>query len=144
MRKYNLAAESAILDYEALRSDIMRITPQYGGNCVVKSGGINEADLAGAVARLESAANKVLRNIERYADAKAEVVEIISAMGEWPDEMECLRLRYLTYRDNKDWRLLSWDDVADRMYVSRRQATYVHGRALLHFQQLWNEIHNRL
>ena len=135
VRKLDLAAEEAMLNYESINSDLLKVTPFYGG-VHVKSGS-NTADFSGGVDRLREAAERVLLRFDQYAAAKAEVVEIISAMDKWPDEMKCLRLRYLTYRENKNWRLLSWDEVAVRMCVSRRQVTNIHGQALQRFERIW-------
>lgn len=135
VRKYDCAAENAYQGYVSLRSEIFRLTPIYDG-IHVKTG-TNEADLAGGVARLEEAEENVLRCYDRYIDQKAHIEELIAKMGDHPDEMKCLRLRYLSYRENKGWRLTSWDEVAERMHVSRRQATNIHGQALRHFAQIW-------
>lgn len=134
VRKYDFAAENAYQLYASLRSDILRITPIYDG-VSVKSGS-NGADLSNGISRLEDAGRKVTVCLGRYADRKGQIAEMIAQMGDYPDEMECLRLRYLCYRENKNWRLLSWDVIADRMHVSRRQATNIHGRALKHFDEL--------
>lgn len=141
VRKYDLAAEEAMLNYEALRSEITRITPSYTPNYSSTKCGLNTADIASSVALLEDAAQNVLKKVERYTKAKVEVIEIISAMGTWPEEMKCLRLRYLTYHDNKEYRLLSWDSIADLMHCSRKQAINIHGRALQHFNFLWQKAH---
>ncbi len=133
-RKYDFAAENAYQLYAELRSDVLRITPHYDGVSVKT--GANGADLANGMARLEEASSKVTICYDRYADRKGQIAELIAQMGDHPDEMECLRLRYLCYRENKNWRLLSWDVIAERMHVSRRQATNIHGKALKIFGEL--------
>ena len=137
VRKYDFAAENAYQGYASLRSEIFRLTPIYDGIHVKTS--TNGADLAGGVARLEEAGENVLLCYDRYAEKKAHIEELIAKMGDYPDEMKCLRLRYLSYRENKNWRLLSWDVIADRMHVSLRNATTIHGKALKIFEQLLNE-----
>lgn len=136
-RKYDCAAENAYQEYVSLRSDILRITPHYDG-APVKTG-TNGADLANGVARLEAASENVISCYDRYAEHRGRISELISQMGEWPDEMRCLQLRYLSYRENKNWRLLNWDVIAEKMYISRRQATIIHGKALRHFAELMDE-----
>ena len=136
VRELDLAAENAILDYKSLESDIMRITPTYSGTKV--RNGSKSSDLSGAVARLVKAKEKARRRAERYAAAKTEIIELIALMDD-EDEAKCLRLKYLAYRERSDNRPLSWDAVADRMYMSRRKAITLHGRALIHFEKLWNE-----
>lgn len=137
VRKYDFAAENAYQGYVSLRSEVFRLTPLYDG-LRVKTG-TNGADLAGGVARLEEAGENVLRCYDQYIEQKAYIEELIAKMGDHPDEMKCLRLRYLSYRENKNWRLLSWDVIADRMHVSLRNATTIHGKALKIFEQLLNE-----
>lgn len=137
VRRYDLAAEEARKGYESICSDITRITPAYGGVSVKSSA---SADFSDGLDRLRAAAVKALEDSNRYAAAKSDVVEIISAMGEWPDEMRCLRIRYLDYRSNAGWRLTSWDKVAERMGMSRRQATNIHGSALKHFAEIWMQL----
>ena len=137
VRRYDLAAKEALAQYESILSDITRITPAYGGVHVKSSGG---DDFSAGIERLREASSEALLRYRQYADAKAEAAEIIAAMGEWPDEMQCLRLRYLDYRSNAGWRLTSWDEVAERMSVSRRQATNIHGQALRHFAEIWDKL----
>lgn len=137
VRKYDFAAENAYQGYASLRSEIFRLTPIYDG-IHVKTG-TNGTDLAGGIARLEDAGKNVLRCYDRYIDQKAHIEELIARMGDHPDEMKCLRLRYLSYRENKNWRLLNWDVIADRMHVSRRNATTIHGKALRIFEALLKE-----
>lgn len=134
VRKYDLAANEAEQNYETLRSAAVRITPTYGG--VRVNGSAQRSDFSGSLDRLGEAARTVNQMVDRYVDALDEVSGIISEMDN-PDEMKCLRLRYLSYRSNPGWRLTSWDEVAEQMCVSRRQATNIHGRALQHFEQIW-------
>ena len=73
-----------------------------------------------------------MRVITAYVTKEADILEKLELMQE-AEERTVLMLKYISDKDERTGRALTWYDIAERMNVSKRTAQYIHGRALQHF-----------
>ena len=95
-------------------------------------GSRNRKDLSDAEVAIEELVESYMRVITAYVTKEADILEKLELMQE-AEERTVLMLKYISDRDERTGRTLTWYDIAERMNVSKRTAQYIHGRALQHF-----------
>ena len=81
---------------------------------------------------IEELVESYMRVITAYVTKEADILEKLELMQE-AEERTVLMLKYISDKDERTGRALTWYDIAERMNVSKRTAQYIHGRALQHF-----------
>ena len=95
-------------------------------------GSRNRKDLSDAEVAIEELVESYMRVITAYVTKEADILEKLELMQE-AEERTVLMLKYISDKDERTGRALTWYDIAERMNVSKRTAQYIHGRALQHF-----------
>ena len=95
-------------------------------------GSRNRKDLSDAEVAIEELVESYMRVITAYVTKEADILEKLELMQE-AEERTVLILKYISDKDERTGRALTWYDIAERMNVSKRTAQYIHGRALQHF-----------
>lgn len=95
-------------------------------------GSRNRKDLSDAEVAIEELVESYMRVITAYITKEADILEKLELMQE-AEERTVLMLKYISDKDERTGRALTWYDIAERMNVSKRTAQYIHGRALQHF-----------
>lgn len=95
-------------------------------------GSRNRKDLSDAEVAIEELVESYMRVITAYVTKEANILEKLELMQE-AEERTVLMLKYISDKDERTGRALTWYDIAERMNVSKRTAQYIHGRALQHF-----------
>ena len=95
-------------------------------------GSRNRKDLSDAEVAMEELVESYMRVITAYITKEADILEKLELMQE-AEERTVLMLKYISDKDERTGRALTWYDIAERMNVSKRTAQYIHGRALQHF-----------
>ena len=95
-------------------------------------GSRNRKDLSDAEVAIEELVESYMRVITAYITKEADILEKLELMQE-AEERTVLMLKYISDKDERTGRTLTWYDIAERMNVSKRTAQYIHGRALQHF-----------
>ena len=95
-------------------------------------GSRNRKDLSDAEVAIEELVESYMRVITAYVTKEADILEKLELMQE-AEERTVLMLKYISDKDERTGRTLTWYDIAERMNVSKRTAQYIHGRALQHF-----------
>ena len=95
-------------------------------------GSRNRKDLSDAEVAIEELVESYMRVIAAYVTKEADILEKLELMQE-AEERTVLMLKYISDKDERTGRALTWYDIAERMNVSKRTAQYIHGRALQHF-----------
>ena len=95
-------------------------------------GSRNRKDLSDAEVAIEELVESYMRVITAYVTKEADILEKLEQMQE-AEERTVLMLKYISDKDERTGRTLTWYDIAERMNVSKRTAQYIHGRALQHF-----------
>lgn len=95
-------------------------------------GSRNRKDLSDAEVAIEELVESYMRVITAYVTKEADILEKLELMQE-TEERTVLMLKYISDKDERTGRALTWYDIAERMNVSKRTAQYIHGRALQHF-----------
>lgn len=95
-------------------------------------GSRNRKDLSDAEVAIEELVESYMRVITAYVTKEADILEKLELMQE-AEERTVLILKYISDKDERTGRTLTWYDIAERMNVSKRTAQYIHGRALQHF-----------
>lgn len=95
-------------------------------------GSRNRKDLSDAEVAIEELVESYMRVITAYVTKEADILEKLELMQE-AEERAVLMLKYISDKDERTGRALTWYDIAERMNVSKRTAQYIHGRALQHF-----------
>ena len=80
-----------------------------------------------AVYRLVELEERITNEIDRFVDMREEVTKLIDSLTQ-STEQDLLRYRYLCG--------LTWEQVAERMKYDNRTVYKIHGKALLHLEQL--------
>ena len=84
-----------------------------------------ERDLSDAYVKIEDR----LRRLNIAEDAcRAIMTEVVESIRTAPNELE-YEVLYARYIDGR-----RWDDIAERLHISRQWATTIHGRALKHIR----------
>lgn len=95
-------------------------------------GSRNRKDLSDAEVAIEELVESYMRVITAYVTKEADILEKLELMQE-AEERTVLMLKYISDKDERTGRTLTWYDIAERMNVSKRTAQYIHSRALQHF-----------
>ena len=94
---------------------------------VVVSGGGGGDKVGNAVARIVDDTNKMLVDVEKWRAAQRDIGAIIAKVQD-KDEVDVLYKRYLHFK--------KWDQIADEMCCTERNAQIIHGKALASVNEL--------
>lgn len=125
IRMYDTRIESKLLEVQALRAMITKITPTMKADVVTASS--PQDKLGDAVAKIVDLETETDKEIDAYVDLKREVSALLEKL-ENPFHYKVLHQRYFLYH--------TFEQIATDMHYSFRGVCYLHGRALQAFDEL--------
>lgn len=125
IRMYDTRIESKLLEVQALRAMITKITPTMKTDVVTASS--PQDKLGDAVAKIVDLETEIDNEIDAYVDLKREVTALLERL-ENPFHYKVLHQRYFLYH--------TFERIATDMHYSFRGVCYLHGRALQAFDEL--------
>lgn len=124
LKKLDCLITNKLIEKEQWKSIATGITASVGGERVQSSG--SQQKMADAIARYVDMGAEIDRTIDRFIDAKMDVINVIEQLN--PDEYDILHKRYVQY--------ITIDDIAYMYDKSKSWVTTVHGTALKHVQDI--------
>ena len=125
IRMYDTRIESKLLEVQALRAMVTKITPTLKADVVTASS--PQDKLGDAVAKIIDLETEIDKEIDAYVDLKREVTALLERL-ENPFHYKVLHQRYFLYH--------TFERIATDMHYSFRGVCYLHGRALQAFDEL--------
>ena len=125
IRMYDTRIESKLLEVQALRAMVTKITPTMKADVVTASS--PQDKLGDAVAKIMDLETEIDKEIDAYVDLKREVTALLERL-ENPFHYKVLHQRYFLYH--------TFERIATDMHYSFRGVCYLHGRALQAFDEL--------
>ena len=119
VKLYDTLTNNKLDELQALEDKVTKITASLGGEIV--SGSRSQDKLGDAVARIVDFERELKEDLDIYKLAKQQVSEIVDRVKD-PDQVNVL---YKLYFFDK-----SWEQIAEEMNMTSRNAQYIHGRAL--------------
>lgn len=125
IRMYDTRIESKLLEVQALRAMVTKITPTLKADVVTASS--PQDKLGDALAKIIDLETEIDKEIDAYVDLKREVTALLERL-ENPFHYKVLHQRYFLYH--------TFERIATDMHYSFRGVCYLHGRALQAFDEL--------
>lgn len=116
-----------------------KVTTTLKPVAVFTSGG-NSDKVGDAVAKMMDLQNELQEEIAEYTEDSRRINELLKRVAD-QDEYDVLHYKYIGVldEDTEEKKWLTWDEVAEQMHMSRRNACYIHGRALKTVRKLMDE-----
>lgn len=108
-----------------LRLIITKITPTLTYDAGF--GGSSQDKLGSTISKIIDLENELNDNIDSYIDIKTEILHAMQQLSD-PEEYGCLYKRYFEFK--------TWDQIAEELHMTSRNACNVHGKALIDFQKI--------
>lgn len=105
-----------------------QITATLKEDVVARSG--NQDKLGETIAKIVDLENEINEAVDVYVDKRREIGALIDTIDA-ADQVTVLHKLYFEFK--------SWPDIAKEMYMSERNAQYIHGRALVSVRKLLKE-----
>jgi hypothetical protein len=117
--------EIGMEELEQAKAMATKVTSVMSGDVVSRTR--NTDTMTDAVAKIIELQDKLNQNIDRFVDAKNEVLQMLSKV-ENPNYYRLLHSRYILYK--------KWEQIAYEMNYTYRGITKMHGKALLAFESV--------
>lgn len=127
IKKFDNQIDCLLVDLENVSDLARRITATMKDDVV--SGAMPGDKVGNAVTRLFSLNEQINQQIDMFVDLKNEIHDLMGRLEE-PEHIKVLDLLYFRYQ--------SWNEIAEAMNMSERNAQLIHGEALLAFGELMN------
>lgn len=134
-KEYLLQYRDAYREAQELELKITQVRLKYAAPSAIQYTDMPKAhntehDLSDYMVKAEALVDELAKQYCKCVGIEGDILKRLGRM-ETQMEREVLRYRY-TYITDKG-RLMPWEDIADRMHISRMTATRIHGKALQHF-----------
>lgn len=131
MQLWNLSGiieerQDEILQLQDLAFRVSSVAGSGGGGHVAGS------KIENAVVRMADAQRKLGGEIDKYLDMQSRITDTIDQMEDIR-EQRILRMRYVANPKRQ------WEEITQRLYLSKAQSYRLHESALTHFWAIWTE-----
>lgn len=127
VRRMELSVQRKLVQLDKIRRDMTSIKAVDYSKEKLDAGDPAGAHYETLMAKLIEEEARLNETIDSLSDLRAEAVRIIDRMD---DKTEAAVLSFYYIGG------MTWEETAEKAYVSLRSVYYIHGRALYHFEEL--------